>query len=61
MGDFCGIALIEKVKEIGITEFKLVADPYAEDFYKKMGAIPVGVFHSTIFKNRTLSILKVNI
>ena len=49
---------IEKAREIGIESFIIDSDPNAESFYKKMGAELIGETPSTVFKNRTLPLMK---
>lgn len=52
-------SILEKAKELGISEFTIDSDPYAEGFYKKMGAIRIGEIASTVFKDRKLPLMKV--
>lgn len=54
-------SIIRIAKEAGITEFTIDADPNAEEFYIKMGAIRIGEVNSTVFVNRTLPLLKVTL
>lgn len=51
--------IIKIAKEMGINEFSIDADPHAEEFYRKMGAIRIGYVDSTVFKDRKLPLMKV--
>ncbi|HYE83078.1 MAG TPA: GNAT family N-acetyltransferase [Clostridia bacterium] len=53
--------LIELAKEIGIVEFTIVSDPYAEEFYRRMGALRIGEVDSNVQKDRKLPLMKVTI
>ncbi|MCM3337565.1 GNAT family N-acetyltransferase [Paenibacillus sp. MER TA 81-3] len=44
-------------KENQISEFKIAADPFAENFYKKMGAQRIGEIQSSIAAGRTLPLM----
>ncbi|MCR3921886.1 MAG: GNAT family N-acetyltransferase [Firmicutes bacterium] len=50
--------MLNLTKEIGIKDFTIEADPYAEGFYTKMGAIRIGEVVSTVLVNRKLPLLK---
>lgn len=52
-------SILQNAKDIGIDEFTIDADPNAEEFYKKMGAIRIGEVESTVFENRKLPLMKV--
>lgn len=53
--------LLNKAKELGISEFTLDSEPNAEGFYLKMGAINIGFTPSTVFPDRQLPLMKVNV
>lgn len=50
--------LIETAKRLGIEKFLIHSDPYAEGFYKKMGAIRIGEVQSTVFPDRKLPLMQ---
>lgn len=52
-------SILEKAGEMGIKEFTIDSDPYAEGFYRKMGAARIGEVDSTVFKDRKLPLMKV--
>ena len=54
-------AVLQEAKRRGVTEFTVTADPYAEGFYLKMGAVRVSEFHSTVIPGRTIPILKATV
>lgn len=53
--------LLNKAKELGISEFTLDSEPNAEGFYLKMGAKNVGSTPSTVFPDRHLPLMKVKV
>lgn len=53
--------LIQKAKQLQMKEFTIDSDPYAEAFYLKMGAKRIGDIQSTVFPNRRLPLLCMNI
>ncbi|MEY9972139.1 N-acetylglutamate synthase-like GNAT family acetyltransferase [Lysinibacillus sp. RC46] len=53
--------LLNKAKELGISEFTLDSEPNAEGFYLKMGAKNIGSTPSTVFPDRQLPLMKVNV
>jgi GNAT superfamily N-acetyltransferase len=53
--------ILETAREAGISEFTIDADPNAEAFYLKMGAVRIGEVDSTVFSNRKLPLLKVTL
>ena len=42
------LTAVAKAKELGWSKFRIAADPYAEDFYLKMGAKKIGTVQSRI-------------
>lgn len=54
-------SIVKIAKEAGIKAFTIDADPNAEEFYIKMGAIRIGEVASTVFINRALPLLKVTL
>ena len=53
--------LMNKAKELGINEFTLDSEPKAEGFYLKMGAIKMGYSPSTVFPDRKLPRMRVQV
>ncbi|MGE7949018.1 GNAT family N-acetyltransferase [Lysinibacillus sp. NPDC093688] len=53
--------LLNKAKELGISEFTLDSEPNAEGFYLKMGAKKIGSTQSTVFHDRHLPLMKVKV
>lgn len=53
--------LLNKAIDLGISEFTLDSEPNAEGFYLKMGAKNIGSTPSTVFPNRHLPLMKVNV
>ncbi len=53
--------LMNKAKELGMNEFTLDSEPKAEGFYLKMGAIKTGFTLSTVFPDRKLPLMKVQV
>ncbi|MFF2176441.1 GNAT family N-acetyltransferase [Lysinibacillus sp. NPDC058147] len=53
--------LLNEAKELGISEFTLDSEPNAEGFYLKMGAKNIGFTPSTVFPDRQLPLMKVNV
>ncbi len=53
--------LLNKAKELGISEFTLDSEPNAEGFYLKMGAKNIGSTPSTVFPDRHLPLMKVDV
>jgi GNAT superfamily N-acetyltransferase len=51
---------VARAKELGWTGFTIASDPYAEAFYKKMGAIRIGERESKIKKGFYLPLLEFN-
>ncbi|MFJ8118430.1 GNAT family N-acetyltransferase [Bacillus mycoides] len=49
--------LLQQAKQLPIKEFTIDSDPYAEAFYLKMGAKRIGDIQSTVFSNRRLPLL----
>lgn len=58
IGTGCGRLLwdkaVEMAKKMGIRVLTIDADPFAEDFYRKMGAVKVGESESTVVPGRML-------
>ncbi|PYZ97010.1 GNAT family N-acetyltransferase [Alteribacter lacisalsi] len=53
--------VLTNAKDIGLSEFYLDSEPYAEGFYSKMGADKVGTIQSTVFPGRSLPLMKVTV
>ncbi|TFJ91376.1 GNAT family N-acetyltransferase [Lentibacillus salicampi] len=53
--------VIQKAQEQGIKSFTIDSDPYAKGFYEKMGAKQIGQVPSTVFKDRSLPLMKITI
>lgn len=53
--------LLNKAKELELSEFTIDSDPNAEGFYLKMGAKNIGSTPSTVFPQRSLPLLKVKV
>ncbi|MFE3576790.1 GNAT family N-acetyltransferase [Lysinibacillus sp. NPDC059133] len=53
--------LLNKAKELGISESTLDSEPNAEGFYLKMGAKKTGTTPSTMFPDRHLPLMKVKV
>jgi GNAT superfamily N-acetyltransferase len=53
--------IIEAAEEAGIREFTIDADPNAEGFYIKMGAVRIGEAESSVLAGRKLPLLKVTL
>ncbi|MFB7157361.1 GNAT family N-acetyltransferase [Lysinibacillus sp. NPDC056232] len=53
--------LLNKAKELGISEFTLESEPNAEGFYLKMGAKKTGTTPSIMFPDRHLPLMKVKV
>jgi predicted N-acetyltransferase YhbS len=51
---------VAKAKGLGWTGFTIAADPYAEEFYKKMGAKRIGERESKLKKGFMLPLLEFN-
>ncbi|MBM7553578.1 GNAT family N-acetyltransferase [Thalassobacillus pellis] len=52
---------LQIARDLGITSFKIDSDPYAKDFYEKMGAVHIGSIPSTVWEGRRLPLMKVDI
>jgi GNAT superfamily N-acetyltransferase len=50
--------LVATVKEMGVERFMIDADPFAEEFYKKMGAVRIGEVKSTAIEGRYLPLME---
>jgi GNAT superfamily N-acetyltransferase len=50
--------LVATAKEMGVERFTIDADPFAEDFYKKMGAVRIGEVKSTAIPGRYLPLME---
>jgi len=65
IGQGCGqqlwADLLSRVKALQVTEFTLDADPHAETFYIKMGAKRIGEIASTVFPDRKLPLMHVEV
>jgi len=61
LGQRLWIDLISRVKALHILEFTLDSDPYAEAFYAKMGAKRIGEIPSTVFPDRSLPLMRVQV
>ncbi|TFB22874.1 GNAT family N-acetyltransferase [Filobacillus milosensis] len=53
--------ILHRAKDFGIIEFTIDSDPYAEGFYLKMGAVRIGSIPSTVFPDRDLPLMKVEV
>ncbi|MED3647382.1 GNAT family N-acetyltransferase [Halalkalibacterium halodurans] len=53
--------MIACAKKENISSFLIESDPNAEPFYKKMGAHRIGETPSSVFANRMLPLLKVDV
>lgn len=49
---------LEQSKKHGLDSFNIYSDPYAENFYIKMGADRIGFAESKVFPERKLPLLK---
>ncbi len=62
IGIGCGRSLWDKAceaaQEFGLRELTIDADPFAENFYRKMGAVKIGESESTVLPGRMLPRLK---
>jgi GNAT superfamily N-acetyltransferase len=65
IGKGCGRALWDHMtalaRAIGVREFTIDADPFAEGFYLKMGAERIGAAESTAIPGRMLPLLRVKV
>lgn len=61
LGKLIWTDLINRAKELNIKEFTLDSEPNAEGFYLKMGAKKIGYTPSTVFADRSLPLMKVNV
>lgn len=61
LGKLIWTDLINRAKELNIKEFTLDSEPNAEGFYLKMGAKRIGYTPSTVFPDRSLPLMKVNV
>lgn len=53
--------MIKKAQALNIKQLTIDSDPFAEGFYLKMGAKKIGKTPSTVFPNRYLPLLKVEL
>lgn len=53
--------LLHTARKINISTFDLHSDPYAEEFYLRMGAKRIGEIQSTVFANRLLPHMQVEV
>lgn len=49
---------VESARRLGYAVVTLHSDPQAEDFYRAMGAVRVGVVPSTVFPDRLLPLMR---
>ncbi|WP_152394883.1 GNAT family N-acetyltransferase [Paenibacillus guangzhouensis] len=65
IGQGCGqrlwADLLSRVKAMNVTAFTIDSDPYAEAFYIKMGAKRIGEIASTVFPDRKLPLMHVDV
>lgn len=65
IGKGCGRLLWESMVKmaaaLGLGEVTIDAEPSAEGFYRKMGAVRIGDVESTVFKERKLPLMKITI
>ncbi|GGE60964.1 GNAT family N-acetyltransferase [Priestia taiwanensis] len=52
---------LQQAKQLQLNEFTIDSDPYAEEFYLKMGAKRVGEIQSTVFPERYLPLMSVHV
>lgn len=53
--------LLDEVRSLGITRFQFDADPYAEAFYAKMGAVRIGDTPSSAIPGRMLPLMEMRV
>jgi N-acetylglutamate synthase-like GNAT family acetyltransferase len=61
LGRVLWLDLLQQVKCLNIEEFILDSDPNAEVFYAKMGAQRIGEVQSTVFPDRYLPLMQVEV
>jgi GNAT superfamily N-acetyltransferase len=65
IGDGVGALLyrdaIARARRLGFQELTIDSDPHAEDFYRHMGAVPVGEVPSTSIPGRSIPQLRVDL
>ncbi|MBU9722731.1 MULTISPECIES: GNAT family N-acetyltransferase [Bacillaceae] len=50
--------IVSRAKKHNVSSFKIDSDPYAENFYIRMGARRIGEVNSTVFSDRKLPLLE---
>ncbi|WP_430791436.1 GNAT family N-acetyltransferase [Virgibacillus flavescens] len=53
--------IIQKAKEFGMKTFTIDSDPHAKGYYEKMGAYQIAETPSTVYKDRLLPLMRVNV
>lgn len=53
--------ILNKAKQLNMKDFTLDSEPHAEGFYLKMGAKKIGETPSTVFPERRLPLMSVNV
>jgi predicted N-acetyltransferase YhbS len=65
-GQGLGRALVDRAREVAVqeqwTSLRIVSDPYAQPFYERLGAVPVGEIEAPVAgTERTLPVLRLEV